>query len=166
MEESFRSPQPSCASATAFVCPPTPRQRKPAASHDDSKHVTVPLFFPSSWSVLGSDDEPKVLDMNVDPDRIGNRPVADFSLRSRRVSNDDEVSPTSTTTRVISIEHFPTPPFAFPDLPPPTGEAVPTQSPSETTPTPTALPSVKLHPFTRRRSLCEHRRASFGARCA
>lgn len=164
MEESFRSPQPSYASATAFVCPPTPRMRKPAVGND-GKHVIVPLFFPSSWSVLGSDDERKVLDMNVDPDRIVIRPVADFSLRSRRVSNDDEASPTS-TTRVISIEHFPTPPFAFPDLPPPTGEAVPTQSPSETTPTPTALPSVKLHPFTRRRSFCEHRRASFGARCA
>ena len=156
MEESFRSPQPSYASATAFVCPPTPRRRKPAVGYD-GKHINVPLFFPSSWSVLGSDDEPKVLYMNVDPDRIVIRPVADFSLRSRRVSNDDEVSPTS-TTRVISIEHFPTLPFAFPDLPPPT---------SETTPTPaTTLPSVKLQPFTRRRSLCEHRRASFGARCA
>ena len=158
MDDSFNSPKPY-SSQESLTCPPTPRGRKPSVTIDKDTHMMIiPLFFPTSSSILGTNDS-SAIEMNDDPYQISNRPAVDFTLIKSRHDNCEVFH-----TRKICTEDFPALPFSLPD---PANQA---------TTYPLSMPRSssdpnKLRPCERRRSRSslahpEHRRSSFNARCA
>eukprot|EP00579_Thalassiosira_antarctica_P031118 CAMPEP_0202029612 /NCGR_PEP_ID=MMETSP0905-20130828/64070_1 /ASSEMBLY_ACC=CAM_ASM_000554 /TAXON_ID=420261 /ORGANISM="Thalassiosira antarctica, Strain CCMP982" /LENGTH=298 /DNA_ID=CAMNT_0048593383 /DNA_START=74 /DNA_END=969 /DNA_ORIENTATION=+ len=155
MDESFSSPK-FYHSEKCLACPPTPRGRKPSVTFDDKNSIVIPIFFPSSCSIISTND-PTANEVNGDPAKI-NMPAADFTLKSRPYNSE-------APTRKISIEDFPTLPFSLP---------APTNQAPSSHPLPVRMPgsssdSNKLPPFERRGSSgahAERRHTTFNATCA
>ena len=158
MDEPFSSPI-FYRSEKCLACPSTPRGRKHYVTFDDKNSIVIPLFFPSSCSIINTND-PTAIEVNGDPAKI-NMPVADFTLKSRPYNSIFEAP-----TRKISIEDFPTLPFSFPA---PTNQAPSSHPLPVRTPRSSSDPN-KVRPFERRRSSVAHveqrRHTTFNARCA
>jgi len=154
MNQSFTSP--TTFSSEGLVCPPAPRGRKPSITFD-GEHVIMPLYFPSSCSILATDDS-NTVKMKFDLANIIDRPEAYFTLHSRTAN-------AGVATRKIPLEEFPAMPFSYP---------ISTSQPDTVHPSSVTMPRTssdqsKLQPLPSRKSSIEQIegwRNSYNARCA